>query len=140
DYLALNDEITRAEFATMVDRVLNPQEDEEQDVELAVESVSAINANTLTITGTGLKNLTAEDITVEDNTVSTVTVAEDGKTATVKLKNPLVVDVATKVTVKDASFDVTYKIEVTEVKIAEGQVFDDDTEKQFIQILVDGKA
>ncbi|MEK4253440.1 S-layer homology domain-containing protein [Ureibacillus sp. FSL K6-2830] len=126
--------ITRGQFASFLNRTIN------YEVPVKVESVSAINANTLTVTGTGLKDLTAEDITVEDNTVSTVTVAEDGKTATVKLKNPLVVDVATKVTVKDASFDVTYKIEATEVKIAEGQFFDDDTEKQFIQILVNGKA
>jgi len=127
--------ISRGQFASFLNRTINYEAPVPK-----VVSVSAINANTLTITGTGLKNLTAEDITVEDNTVSTVTVAEDGKTATVKLKNPLVVDVATKVTVKDASFDVTYKIEATEVKIAEGQIFDDDTEKQFIQILVNGKA
>lgn len=132
--------VTRAQAAVFVHRTEVEEARKKPAAEFHVDSVSAINAYTLTITGTGLKGLTAEDITVEDNTVSTVTVAEDGKTATVKLKNPLVVDVATKVTIKDASFDVTYKIEVTEVKIAEGQIFDDDTEKQFIQILVNGKA
>ena len=102
-----------------------------------VTAVSATNASTLTLTGTNLNNLKAEDIAVAGNTVSAVTAAADGKSATVTLSSQLVVDTTTKVTVKGASFDVTYKVEVSSVSVEEA-TYDDDTKDQFVSIKVNG--
>lgn len=136
-----NATVTRAEAAAFLHRTEVPAERVDvNNGKFAVTGVTATNSTTLTVKGTALAGLKAEDITVEGNTVSSVTVSEDGKTATVKLATPIVYDTATKVTVNGKEFEVTYKIEATGVKIAEGQFFDDDKEKQFIQILVDGKA
>lgn len=136
-----NATVTRAEAAAFLHRTEVPAERVDvNNGKFAVTGVTATNATTLTVKGTALAGLKAEDITVEGNTVSSVTVAEDGKSATVKLANPIVHDTTTKVTVNGKEFEVSYKIEATGVKIAEGQFFDDDTEKQFIKILVDGKG
>ncbi|KMY51916.1 S-layer homology domain-containing protein [Peribacillus loiseleuriae] len=105
----------------------------------AVNSVSAINGTTLQVNGTNLAELKAEDVTVEGNKVSEVTVAADGKSATVKLGSPLLLDSTTKVTVKGKSFDVTYKVEVKGVTILENQTYDHDRSNQFVKIQVDGK-
>lgn len=135
-----NATVTRAEAAAFLHRTEVPAERVDvNNGKFAVTGVTATNSTTLTVKGTALAGLKAEDITVEGNTVSSVTVSEDGKTATVKLATPIVYDTATKVTVNGKEFEVTYKIEATGVKIAEGQVLDDDTEKQFVKILVDGK-
>ena len=88
-----NENATRGQFALFVYRAAN------QAVP-AVESVSAINATTLTLTGTGLNKLKAADITVAENTVSSVTAAADGKTATVVLEHVLAANVEYAVTVR----------------------------------------
>lgn len=110
---------------------------EEED--LAVESVSAITQKSLEIKGAGLDKLKAEDITVEGNTVKSITVSEDKKTATVALDSELVVDEATKVTVGEEEFEVTYTVEATEVSVNEA-TYDDDIKDQFVAIKVDGKS
>ena len=101
--------------------------------------LSAINATTLKVTGTNLTELKVEDIKVANNTVKSVVVAVDGKTATVTLENKLVLDTTTKVTVKDTEFNVLYEIKGTEVAVVEGATFDDDTEDQFVKLLVNGQ-
>ena len=123
--------VTRAEAAQFVAKT---------DVKYGVtkvESVTAANSTTLTITGTGLNNLKAEDITVEGNKVASVK-STDGKTATVTLKDELVVDQTTKVTVKGTSFDVLYKVEASKV-VVDAATYDDDTAHQFVSMKVDGK-
>lgn len=125
--------VTRGQFASFLNATIKAE-----GVETKVTSVSATNATTLTITGFGLKDLKAEDITVADNTVVSVTASEDGKTATVKLGSELVVDEVTKVTVKEVSYDVNYSIEVKTVSVVEAS-YDDDTANQFIKIKIDGK-
>ncbi|MFC5540390.1 S-layer homology domain-containing protein [Ureibacillus suwonensis] len=125
--------ITRGQFASFLNRTIN------YEVPVKVESVSAINATTLTVTGTALNKLTAEDITVENNTVKSFTASADGKSATVVLNNQLIPDVTTKVTIKGTSFDVTYKIEATKISVVEA-TYDDDIANQFVAIQVDGKS
>ena len=104
-----------------------------------MQSVSAINNKTLTVAGTSLDKFIKEDITVEDNTVKSITASADGKTATVELEDELIVDQKTKVTVKGTDFDVTYSINASDVVIVEGTTYDDDTEDQYVKLLVDGR-
>lgn len=127
------EKVSRAQFATFVSRAMKLV-----DTEVKVDGVSATNAKTLTVTGANLDDLTAADITVADNTVTSYTATADGKTATVTLGSELVVDEVTKVTVKDASFDVTYKVEADTVEVEE-VTYDDDTKDQFVAIKVNGK-
>lgn len=108
------------------------------DVKTEVVSVSAINQTSLKVTGTGLKNLKAEDLTVENNKVVSVTPAADGKSATVKLESELVIDEATKVTFGEKEFSVTYTVDASEISIVEA-TYDDDTKNQFVAIQVNGK-
>jgi hypothetical protein len=132
--------VTRGQAAVFVHRTeVESVRLEVPTLELAVASVMVTNGTTLQVNGANLADLKAEDVTVEGNTVTEVTVAADGKSASVKLSSPLVLDTTTKVTVKDKAFDVSYKIEVTGVSIVENQTFDDDTANQFVKIQVDGK-
>jgi len=106
-------------------------------VPLSIESVSAVNAKTLKIIGVGLKQLKTEAISVENNTVKDLTLSADGKQATVTLSSELFVDQTVKVMVQDASFDVTYKIEIDSVTVDEA-AYDDDTIGQFVAMKVNG--
>lgn len=104
-----------------------------------VESVSAVNANSITLTGTNLAKLTAADVTVEGNTVKSIVANADRTSATVTLNDQLTPDVTTKVTVKDSSFDLTYKIEAKTISVDEA-TYDDDTKNQFVAVKIDGKT
>ncbi|KAA9015514.1 S-layer homology domain-containing protein [Niallia endozanthoxylica] len=106
-------------------------------VPLSIESISAVNANTLKITGVGLKQLKIEDISVENNTVMDISSSADGKHAIVKLSSELLIDQTAKVTVQEVSFDVTYKLELDTVTVDEA-AYDDDTVGQFVAIKVNG--
>lgn len=110
-------------------------------VTVNVTSVNAINATSLKVTGTGLKGLKAEDITVEGNVISTVVASEDGKTATVTLAGVLPVGQESKVSVKTATgtkeFKVSFALEAKTVAIKE-DAFDDDTKNQKLTVMVDG--
>lgn len=113
-----------------------------EEVELKVESVSAINQTSLKVTGEGLGQLTTADITVEDNNATKVTASADGKSATVELQSALVSEQDVKVTIKEneestKEFTVTYKFEVTSVTI-EDQLFDDDRANQTVKFKVNG--
>ncbi|WP_203363533.1 S-layer homology domain-containing protein [Bacillus sp. REN10] len=107
-----------------------------------VESVMAINATTLTIAGSGLKNLKAEDITVEGNKVATIQ-STDGKTATVTLEGTLPANTDIKVTVKDSvstkDYTVKYGFEPKAVAV-QAATYDDDTKGQKLAVTVDGVA
>ncbi|KAA9015519.1 S-layer homology domain-containing protein [Niallia endozanthoxylica] len=105
--------------------------------ELSVQGVTATDSKTLTITGTGLKQLAVEGISVENNTVAELTVAENGRTATVTLGSELVVDQTTKVKVQDAEFDVTYSVNASQVSV-DTVTYDDDTKDQFVSIKING--
>ena len=96
-----------------------------------VESVSATNATTLTVTGTGLNKLTSEDITVAGNTVTSVTASADGKSATVVLGTLVTPNVEQTVTVKDTELKFTYSLVAHAVAVTEA-TYDDNRSKQFV--------
>lgn len=106
--------------------------------ELRVESVSAINSTTLSVTGTGLSQLKPEAITVDNNSAKAVVASEDGKTATVTLNNKLVVDVKTTVKMDSQSFEVTYSIKTGSLAVVSA-TYDDDTKDQYVAITIDGQ-
>ncbi|GIN64109.1 hypothetical protein J27TS8_41020 [Robertmurraya siralis] len=122
--------ITRGDFAIFLKRA--------SEVAPEVKSVSAINTTTLTLTGTGLKGLKAENLTIAGNTVSEVT-STDGKTATVKLAAALVPDqeYSLVVKVKDVEKTLNFKFtyEVTKAAVVAG-TFDDDTKGQKLQLKI----
>ncbi|MFJ8234708.1 S-layer homology domain-containing protein [Ureibacillus sp. NPDC094379] len=128
--------VTRGQFASF----LNATVKAEVQVVTKVDAVKAINSNTLEVTGSALKNLKVEDITIEGISVKSVTPAADGKSATVELASALLPGETVKVTAAGKSFDVTYTVSATGVTVVEGQTYDDDTADQFVKILVDGKA
>jgi hypothetical protein len=128
--------ITRGEFALFVYRA--------KDVNVApqVVSVSAINPTTLKLEGEGLKNLKAENVSVDGNKVVAITPAADGKSATITLENKLApnADVTVSVTVNGEKKDFTTKFEykVTSVSI-DPQTFDDDRAGQKVSFKVNGE-
>ena len=103
-----------------------------------IAAVTATSATTLTLTGTGLDKLKAEDIKVQGNTVSSVT-SENGKTAVVKLSAALVPDQEYTLEVKneyqEASFKFTFGFVVSKVDVVAG-TFDDDTKGQRVKLNV----
>ena len=105
-----------------------------------VEAVSADNVTTLTITGTGLNNLKAEDITIEGNKVAMYT-ATSSKSATVTLESNLPANTDVKITVKDSvsvrDYNVTYDFHPKAVAI-QAATYDDDTKGQRLTVTVDG--
>ncbi len=103
-------------------------------------NISAINSTALEVKGTALSKLKAEDIKVEGNTVKSVSASEDGKTATIALEDALIVGETVKVTALEKDYNVTYTVTATGVAVVEGQTYDDDTEDQFVKMVVDGKA
>jgi hypothetical protein len=103
-----------------------------------VTSVNAINSTSVVVSGKGLSKLTAADVKVENNSVEAVAASADGKTATITLKDELVPDQKTKVTVLGTDYEVAYSIDATKIAVKEGQ-FDDDTSNQFVKVLVDGQ-
>lgn len=107
-----------------------------------VESVSATNATTVTIKGTGLKNLKAEDVTVAGAKVTTVQ-STDGLSATVTLEGTLPANTDVKVTVKDSvgtkDYTVKFGFEPKAVAVSTA-TYDDDTKGQKVAVTVDGVA
>lgn len=108
-----------------------------------VTNVSAANPKTLTITGSSLKQLKAEDVTVEGNKVVSVTPAADGKTATLNLETPLLENKDYKVTVKNKlgtkEFTVKYTFNLAEVAVTT-TTLEANKDKQYLQVTLNGVA
>lgn len=130
--------VTRGEFALFVFRSENLA-----PATPSVVSVSATNPSTLTLTGTGLKNLKAADVTVASNDVLSLVASADGKSATVTLAGKLAPSTDTAVTVKQGeetkSFSVKYEIKVTSVQVNAG-TFDDERANQKVTFKVNGET
>ncbi|MFX3675270.1 MAG: S-layer homology domain-containing protein [Paenisporosarcina sp.] len=124
--------VTRGEFALFVFRAENL-------ATLDVASVSATNTTTLTVTGTGLKNLKVENLTLAGNTATEVTPSADGKTATVKFATAFVPDQEYSLVVKVDAVEETFKFkftyDVTKAAVLAG-TFDDDTKGQKLNFKV----
>ncbi|UYO63630.1 hypothetical protein LNN31_04145 [Acetobacterium wieringae] len=115
--------------------------DAQEDLKLAPKpaTLTATNSKTISITGVGLDNLAAADITVAGNTVVSYTGSADGKTGTVVLGSDMVVDEVTNVTILGTVYPVTYKVEFTTLAVVPA-TYDDDTANQVVAITMDGKA
>jgi len=121
----------RGDFAVFLNRAANAT------AELSVDGVSVVNASTLTVTGTGLSQLEAKDITLAGNKVKSVTAAANGKSATVVFETLVTPNVEQTVKVLDTEYKFTYKLEATGVAVTEA-TYDDNTAKQFVAITVNG--
>lgn len=102
-----------------------------------VTEVKAVDGKTLQLTGTALNKLTAADITVSNNTVAAITPAADGKTATVTVGTYLTPKVEYTVTVKEASFKVTFALTASSIQVTEA-TYDDDRANQYVAFTVNG--
>ncbi|PEB51497.1 S-layer protein [Bacillus pseudomycoides] len=96
-----------------------------------VTNVSVSEPAQLTLTGTGLNNLAAEDITLEGNKVIAIEASKDGKTATVTLGGKVAPNKDLTVKVKGESFNVKYVYEVKKLRV-EQLTFDDDRADQAV--------
>jgi len=132
--LAPTANITNAEFATMVYRAIEAST-------LSVTAVSAVNENTLELTGTGLQKLKAEDITLSGNIVKSVT--GNGSKATVVFENNFPVDSEQTVKVKvgedTKEFKFTYGVNLKSVELKD-QAYDDDTAGQVLAFTINGSS
>lgn len=99
--------------------------------------LSAINANTLTVSGTGLDKLTKADITIAGNTITSVTAATDGKTATVVLGALVTPNVEYTVKVKDVDYKITYSLVAGTASITQA-TYDDNRANQYVAFIVNG--
>ncbi|USK70057.1 hypothetical protein [Peribacillus asahii] len=136
-------EALKAKDTTLAKNLVKAAEKNNKAYEAAlppvVEAVSATNSTKVTVTGTNLNKLKADDVKVEGNTVSSYVAAADGKSATVTLESALIPDTATKVTVASKDFTVTYKLAATTVAV-DTATYDDDTSNQFVSFKVNGSA
>jgi len=109
-----------------------------------VVSVSAANTTTLTLTGEGLNNLEASDLSVTGNTVTSVVADAKGKSATVTLSSALLPNQENTLTVKADEKETTFKFTYTLSAVKDAKVtagtFDDDTKGQQVKLLVNGSA
>ncbi|MGD6894603.1 S-layer homology domain-containing protein [Bacillus infantis] len=104
-----------------------------------VTGVNVLNSTTVVVNGTGLKNLKADQLTLAGNSVTDVTPAADGKSATVKFASAFIPDqeytLNTKINNVESSFKFTYKVEVSKAAVTAG-TFDDDTKGQRVGLKV----
>ncbi|WP_409295994.1 hypothetical protein V1498_20790 [Peribacillus sp. SCS-26] len=102
-----------------------------------VTNVAVSSAKTLTISGLYLNNLKAADVTVEGNSVSSVTASADGKSATVTLGSNLGLNREYNVTVAGKEYKLAFGFAVSSVSVFTTQV-DDDAAGQEIKFNVNG--
>lgn len=112
-------------------------------VKLEVTAATAVNSTTVTLSGAGLKQLKAEDITVAGNRVTLITPSADEKTATVTLAAQMAPDRESTITVKvgeeKKEFKVKYGYGVTSVTLNEA-TYDDDRAGQKLTFTVNGQT
>ncbi|MFC4402897.1 S-layer homology domain-containing protein [Gracilibacillus xinjiangensis] len=106
-----------------------------------VYSVSADNPKILSVTGKNLDKLSAEDVTVEGNTVLGFNASANGETATVTLETPLVDGQEYNVTLKTdegtQEFTVKYTFTLASVAITTPTI-EANKDKQFLQVTLNG--
>ncbi|WP_270607223.1 S-layer homology domain-containing protein [Bacillus mobilis] len=96
-----------------------------------VTNVTATEPTQLTLTGTGLNKLTAEDVTLEGNKAIALEASKDGKSAVVTLSGKIAPNKELPVKVKGDSFNVKYVYEVKKLRV-EQLTFDDDRADQAV--------
>lgn len=125
-----NKSVTRAEAAQFIAKTHSQYAKPDNSV-AKVTDVSVSGPAQLTLTGTGLNNLAAEDVTLEGNKAIAIEASKDGKTATVTLGGKVAPNKDLTVNVKDESFNVKYVYEVKKLRV-EALTFDDDRADQSV--------
>ncbi|WP_088292441.1 S-layer homology domain-containing protein [Bacillus mycoides] len=122
--------VSRAEAAQFI--ALTDKKYAKPDNSVAkVTNVTATEPTQLTLTGTGLNNLTAEDVTLEGNKAIALEASKDGKSAVVTLSGKIAPNKELPVKVKGDSFNVKYVYEVKKLRV-EQLTFDDDRADQAV--------
>lgn len=137
-----NAKVNRAETAVFVFRTEVPAK--RLPVELStpqVTAVSAINATQLTVTGSALNLLKAEDLTLEGFAVSEITPAVDGKSATVKLATGILPNKEYTLKVKNGDqtqdFKFSFGLLVKSVEVVAATV-DEELTGQSVKLKING--
>jgi hypothetical protein len=134
-----NDTIKRGDFAWLLANTDYKFGDTLEKPAPEVESVSATNPTTLTVTGEDLNFLGTKDITIDGIEVESVTASADGTSATVTLASELTLNKEYTVTVDGEEFTFTFEHSVTSVSLDE-KTYDDDTKGQVLSFQVNGDA
>ena len=125
-----NKTVTRAEAAQFI--ALTDKKFAKPDNSVTkVTNVTATEPTQLTLTGTGLNKLTAEDVTLEGNKAIALEASNDGKSAVVTLSGKIAPNKELPVKVKGDSFNVKYVYEVKKLRV-EQLTFDDDRADQAV--------
>ncbi|MED1381486.1 S-layer protein [Bacillus mycoides] len=125
-----NKTVSRAEAAQFI--AVTDKKFAKSDNSVAkVTNVTATEPTQLTLTGTGLNNLTAEDVTLEGNKAIALEASKDGKSAVVTLSGKIAPNKELPVKVKGDSFNVKYVYEVKKLRV-EQLTFDDDRADQAV--------
>lgn len=117
--------------------IFNDLKDAVNGKELAVDTVKAVGSTKIEINGKNLAGLKAEDVTVSDHKVDSLTVNAAGTTATVTLADALAADEQVTVKVNSKEYKVTFGISADTVAVKEA-TYDNDTSKQYIKLTVNG--
>ena len=108
-----------------------------------VTAVAPVNATTVQLTGKNLNKLTATDVTIDGNAVSSYVAAADGKTATVVFLAAFVPETEYTLSAKTdegtKTFTFSYKLAATTLAVDE-KVYDNDTKNQTVSFTVNGVA
>ncbi|HDR7590016.1 MULTISPECIES: S-layer homology domain-containing protein [Bacillus] len=125
-----NKTVSRAEAAQFI-AVTDKKYAKSDNSVAKVTNVTATEPTQLTLTGTGLNNLTAEDVTLEGNKAIALEASKDGKSAVVTLSGKIAPNKELPVKVKGDSFNVKYVYEVKKLRV-EQLTFDDDRADQAV--------
>ncbi|MGH0430574.1 S-layer homology domain-containing protein [Bacillus hominis] len=125
-----NKSVSRAEAAQFI--ALTDKKYAKPDSTLAnVTDVKISEPTKLTLTGTGLNNLSADDVTLEGDKARAIEVNADGTSATVTLGGKVAPNKNLTVKVKDQSFVTKFVYEVKKLAV-EKLTFDDDRAGQAV--------
>lgn len=125
-----NKSVTRAEAAQFIAKTDSKYAKPDNSV-AKVANVTVTGPTQLTLTGAGLQNLTAEDVTLEGDKAVAIEASADGKSAVVTLGGKITPNKELTVKVKDESFKVTFPYDITKLAVEE-LTFDDDRADQYV--------
>ena len=125
-----NKTVTRAEAAQFI-ALTDKKFAKPDNSDAKVTNVTATEPTQLTLTGTGLNKLTAEDVTLEGNKAIALEASNDGKSAVVTLSGKIAPNKELPVKVKGNTFIVKYVYEVKKLRV-EQLTFDDDRADQAV--------
>ncbi|WP_203364571.1 S-layer homology domain-containing protein [Bacillus sp. REN10] len=141
-----NDNLTRGDFAVFLFRADTLEVKEE--VKAAVESVKALNATQVQITGTGLDQFKADQFTLAGNKVLSLVANKDNTEATLTLEKavPSSVEQVLKLTEKVegqadvvTEFKFTFTLDVTAAKALTSRI-DEAKDGQFLKFSINDEA